>query len=233
MAWNPDAVEDPLYPHTSPVVTHALSIKEPYAWCVASGWKPVEVRSVPFPSNRTLPVWVAIHVSSDRSVLASDEMGEVASYDDRIWDLWSDQSWDGGNKRLFACSEIIGAMRIVGSVNGEDPTEEQIYMILAAWSGRSSRLRKSGCDPRDWVSDDGFNWIIDDVYRFRRPIVCKGALNVWAMNPELARFVNRELQRTIERGTNECGSYEPALVYEMPKGADARLKKAYTMGVAT
>ena len=234
--WNHEEKTEQVLPDAAavPPLTHALSIREPYACLVASGWKNCEVRSVPFPRNRTLPVWIAIHSSLSRDdVSDTATMTDLSCMSEGIFDIWDSQYWeDHPRHRLFSCSEIIGAMRVVASVKGDQPTEDHLQTIRDAWGGRSDRCR-TDIDPREWLADDGWNWIIDDVYRFHNPIVCKGFLNVWAMRPELAKVVNAQMRKAVRTGgLNRDEAYGKAIIYECPKGIDKKTRELYAAGAA-
>lgn len=232
--WNPDDRSEQVRPITDPIITHALSVREPYAWLIAGGWKNVENRTFPYPSNRPLPAWVAIHASATRPTSDDDaENDELAEYHPDLNAACKSSYWrENPTHRVIGVSEIIGAMRVVQSINGKNYTPDEIADVQDAFSGRSDRCRH-GHDPMDWLSDDCHNWIIDDVYRFKNPIVCKGFLNVWQMPIELAKTVNQQFRQAVKTGGLRFDQpYGPSLVHEMPKGVDKKIQNLYECGVA-
>lgn len=197
-------------------ITHAVTIREPYAFLIASGFKLAEIRSVPFPSTHALPTWVAIHAS-----LSADELRDPDLVNDladahpeilRCWMLPLDV-------RPFGVSEIVGAMRVVATCPGENATSEQLDRLADAYRNRSERCRIDGWQPDEFVSDDGHNWVIDDVYRFHNRIVCGGNLGVWSLkSPALSMLVNKEFALAQKTGgLPRDGKPGKSIVYQLPK----------------
>lgn len=230
---DPTARTAPLFPDSSSqIITHALSVREPYGYLIAAGWKPVEIRSVGFPKNHPLPTWIAIHTSINRDEISDGYlMQDVASMSDDLYQIFDHQKWEDNPKhRMFACSEIIGAMRVVGSVPGDCEDESQLQIIRDAWSGRSDRCRTE-IDPREWLSEEGHNWIIDDAVRFKNPIVCKGLLNVWRMPVKLAALTNVQFVESIKTGgIARDEAYGVPTVFDMPSSVDRKYRELYKCG---
>jgi len=196
-------------------ITHAITIREPFAWLVTAGFKLAEIRSVRFPKNHSLPFWVAVHASlSHENLQDQDLVFDLAEAHPEILECWDGEDFG----RQFGVSEIVGAARIVASVPGENPTEEQSAAVRNAYENRSERCRIEGWEPEEFLQDEANNWIIDDVYRFAQPIVCGGNLNVWSLQPGLVDLVNVQFANTIKTGGRK--RREPSgkpIIFSTPK----------------
>jgi len=213
------------------MIDRALTIQEPYCWLISNGYKLAECRSVAFPKTLPKPCWVAIHASlSLESIRDTDLLEYVADLSPDIVNILDDPRWKWGGDQAFGASQIVGAMRIVDSVNGETATAEEMDRIAQAYEHRSERC-VTDVDPTEFLSRDHHNWIIDDVYRFHRPIVCVGKLGVWSLEPALKALVNQHFDYAVKNGP--LPKEEPlgkSIVFQLPKVKPAMKKALY--GVA-
>lgn len=207
-------------------ITHALSIREPYAWLIAAGFKLAEIRSFPFPKKFTEPTWIAIHASLSRDELNDLDLEDyLLDLDAELAGIWNHEKWLEEGNRLFACSEIIGAMRVNRSLQwdleDDDAPEWEQWADIAV--RRSSRCQ-TGVNPGEFLDDEQHNWIIDDVYRFHRPIVCLGRLNVWSLGDKLEALANEEFHCAIRTGgLDRSEPLGKPHVHQMPKTADRKV----------
>jgi hypothetical protein len=205
-------------------ITHALSIREPYAYLIAAGFKNAEIRSFPFPKTIKTPAWIAIHASLSRAELNDQDVRDgLLDLDDEL-DLlvYEDETWAEEKTRVFGHSEIIGAMRICMNLRADDTDDkwDQWYEVM---EGRSDRCT-TAVDPLVWLDDEQNNWIIDDCLRFANPIVCPGRLNVWPLGTELESLVTAEFTRALaDGGLSRSEPLGKPLIHEMPRSANQKL----------
>lgn len=213
------------------MIERALTIQEPFCWLIANGYKLAECRSVAFPKTLPRPSWVAIHASlSTDSLHDIDLLESVADLSPDIYATLDDPRWKFGGDQAFGLSQIVGAMRVVDSVNGATATDAEMDRIAEAYEHRSERC-VTDVDPAEFLSVDHHNWIIDDVYRFHRPIVCVGKLGVWSLEPALKALVNAEFAKCQKIGT--LPRSEPlgkSIVFQLPKVKPAQKKALYGVG---
>ena len=200
-------------------IQHIMSVREPYAHLLAAGLKSIENRSINFPRNIPLPVWVAVHASPDTSWLDDTSwLEDVVGIDPDIFYPIYDTQLEG-KQRFHGFSEIIGAVEILGSV----PYTEDDYHSEnpdAPFSGFPPPDSRWNIPRSDWAAGDHC-WIVGQSMRFRRPIVALGNLGVRVMPPELQKMVAQSAQNLL---TDPTGFYESPVVYNMPKGLTAKQK---------
>jgi hypothetical protein len=213
------------------IIERALTIQEPYCWLISNGYKLTECRSVAFPKTLPRPSWVAIHASlSTDSLHDRDLLEYVANISPEVLEILNDPRWKYGGDQAFTLSQIVGAMRVVDSIHGECPSQEEIDRVKAAYDARSERCR-TDVDPFEFLSDEHHNWIIDDVYRFHRPIVCVGKLGVWSLEPALKTIVNQQFNYAVKNGPlNRAEPLGKSIIFQLPKVKPSQKKALY--GVA-
>lgn len=210
-----------------PNITHALSVREPWAWALTTGIKSVENRTWPFPAGRhPLPAWIAIHASLSYDYL-DDDSYDICCVHPMIGPAMKDDR----PGRSFGRSEIVGVVKVVAcfdqtGIDDEPMTDEVADRITAAIAHPMSCRMASEIDVLEWPCGDGFAWVIGDCYRFLRPIVCIGRLNVWSMPSDLQRMVATELKaamavqsESIDRGR----PFDASVVHQLPKVSKKQL----------
>lgn len=203
-----------------PTLTHALSIREPYAWLLASGFKLAEIRSVPFPKKFTAPTWIAIHASLSRDELSDLDLADyLLNLDPELAAILDDEKWADKRNRLFGCSEIIGAMRVNRSLKWDlDDDEAPEWATWADIAVQRSERCQTGIDPAEFLDDEQHNWIIDDVVRFEQPIVCVGRLGVWPLGDTLGMLVNKQFSKAIKTGgLGRDAAIGKPIIFQQPK----------------
>jgi hypothetical protein len=143
--------------------------------------------------------------------------------------MFDDEKWDDNKLRAFGESEIIGAVRFVGSFSGcEMQTDEVMYRVIDMIGNRHDRCHRIGFHPLAfWSLEQGsHNWIIDDCVRFQQPIVSIGHLGVRKMPELLAKLVNKEFRKCRPDGVDgvdqslEFGEpFGRQIVFQLPKKA--------------
>jgi len=207
-----------------PVITHALSVREPWAWAMTCGFKTIENRSFKFPSKRhPMPAWIAIHASLSYEGI-QDSADAMFSVHPKIEETLEHPCHDK-DARTIGRSEIVGVVQVVGCLqipDFESCSRAEVESIADQLAELPPSPRQFGDIYRlEWCDGGGFAWIIGDCYRFRRPIVALGRLNVWHMALELQQLVNRELKWSAANQTRWSDiSHRFAakpIVFEMPK----------------
>lgn len=203
------------------MITHAYSVREPWGWLTIDGFKLCEIRSRPFAKN-LIGQWVALHCSSNSEVGDANLMEDVVMIDQEIEDILEDEKWDDdkeANNRLFGYSEIIGLVKIVGSVYLEDEHDtealDQLVALLA--DDKRSPRQKSNIEPDEWLCPDAHHWVIGDVHRFKTPIQCLGRLGIWKLPPALKTLVNQQAKKQPHHPRGE--SVATPIIFEKPRRA--------------
>ena len=208
-----------------PKVTHALSVREPWAWALTTGIKSVENRTWAFPAKRhPLPAWIAIHASLDYTNIAADvcDMFKVHPMIEPEIEGENAPRTGKTGRITLARSEIVGVVRIVDCVAVPNlELDSQLTDCIAAALDRPMSCRMAREINRlDWVAGDCFAWIVGDCYRFLRPIVAIGKLNVWEMAPALQGLVAEELKASMAEqveSIDRSRPYDSPIIFEMPK----------------
>jgi hypothetical protein len=164
--------------HTD-VVTRCLSVREPWAWAITTGVRPVDIRSWGTPYRGR----IAIHASTDRSNLSAAGQEEIE------W-LWE----NAGKLDLFqkAIQEstpggyIVGSVELVGVVDTEElgleEYEQEVHRIAS----------EHDLDPGltyGWSDWDGNIWILATPRRYAKPIKANGKLRLWTLDAKQRRQV--------------------------------------------
>lgn len=204
-------------------------MREPWAWALSTGIKSVENRTWAFPAKRhPLPAWIAIHASLDYKTIADDVF---ACFDVHPMIEPECEGPDGPRtgktgRITLARSEIVGVVKVVDCVfvpdlESDKPlTDAEADRIAAAVDIPMSCRMASEIDRTRWVDGNGYAWIIGDCYRFLKPIVAIGKLNVWQMAPALQMLVAKELKAAMAaqaESIDRSRPYDSPTIFEMPK----------------
>lgn len=203
------------------LITHALSVQEPYAWLMVDGFKTNENRSRAFPGTHELPKWIAIHASTNSLAGDYDLIEDICSLSKTLDTILDDKKWDDDKNWLFCYAEIIGAVKVVDSIWVAEKDCEESIENAGRWgdivreSTDKGRPFESDVDPMSWFSPGTHHWVLADRVRFRTTIRCRGRLGVWPMPPELQRMVHQSMkERPLGRGE----SYEKTVEFEKVAG---------------
>jgi hypothetical protein len=138
-----------------------LTIRQPYAWAVAVGAKPIENRSWDTAWRGPL----AIHAGQrfERNALAAEPMAGAIRE-------WADAGTVRGVPPWQQGGQVIAVADLVD-------------VCSAARTGRACRCGR-------WALPDLLHWHLEDVVQIR-PIPAKGKLGLWVPSPDLAAKVRR------------------------------------------
>lgn len=161
-------------------ITQALSIKEPWAWCIASGLKTIENRTWAPPAS-VIGKRIAIHASANLGDLGRDDIVDfMYDVDDQVGDALSDDRISQDSP-LFIAAAIIGSVRVLGFIdlNKIGFTEPAIVEACAAFP-----KSPTGIPHRAWVDGGSVLWVVGEAERFATPIPAKGKLGVWSLTAD-------------------------------------------------
>jgi hypothetical protein len=201
------------------LIEHFMTVREPFAHLLVSGLKSLENRSTPFPKNIKLPVWVAVHASPDFSEFLYEEtFDEICEIDPEIFEPIYDTDI-GEGRRFHGCSEIIGAVEIVGSVpySQADFESENPDSPFAKFPAPDSRW---AIPHSEWAAGPHC-WVINRAIRFAVPIVTLGVLGVRVMPSGLQALVEATSKKTLSGPTD---FYRRSVVHTLPKRLTERQK---------
>lgn len=178
-----------------------LSIREPWAWAVVRDWKHIENRTWrpgqanKFPFDMVIAASgskIDLNTESDRILQTIDE-GRLQIFDDCNRECITKHS------KLFLPGNVLGIVRVVGVVDGTScfRLEQVRPLIERAGFGEWYAKKESehGIDPARWAQSGSIWWLLDSPLQFRRVIPHKGALNLWAVKPELGAEIAARLAK--------------------------------------
>ena len=181
------------------VPTHALSIRQPWAWAVVAAYKPVENRSwrpAAFHVGKT----IAIHAS----VSTSDMVQEIDDFLCHMHpaikaEMWGPISKDSAIGMIqFGC--LIGTVQIAGCerFDESDPAGSRRRIDAAA--------KALGCHlvvPASRWANPGLEcWLVRQAVQFRETIPCPGKLNLWVLTAEMRARIAVELRNPLPSPPN-------------------------------
>ncbi|WP_157251095.1 ASCH domain-containing protein [Nonomuraea typhae] len=167
----------------------ALSIKQPWAFLIASGHKDIENRSKGT-SHRGV---IAIHASLTlnrgfripvrEGAVALDEVGGLGN-------LWEPRYAVDGlaptPSPLLACGAIIAVAEIGHDHNSHDGQD-------GCWDRPRCYDREHGvCSP--WAVPGQHHWPITNVRPLPKPVVARGSLGLWKVPPDIEAAVHHQLK---------------------------------------
>lgn len=149
----------------------ALSIRQPWAWAIAIGEKPVE--------NRTWETGyrglLAIHASMTVDRAGLDDPLILQAICDRGFTIEDEPSKQGA---VIAVAELYGCHRSPDSDGLSGCRQSQ----------RSFRL----CS--DWARDGQFHWRLSGVRPLAESVPCKGRLGLWRLPEDVEKAVRAQLE---------------------------------------
>lgn len=172
------------------LITRALSIRQPWAWSVATGFKAIE--------NRT---WttnyrgrIAIHAALDDSLI-----DPVSSF---LFGLHpaifaaDDIEYDGPDGspilRPFTLGAIIGTVEIIGCLE-YDPEETFFDEVrkLPGYHAATSDV------PQHHFAEGPYCWILANPERLRDPVPVRGKLNLWEIPKQVQIALNHSRKHLL------------------------------------
>lgn len=157
-----------------PVITHGLTLIQPWATAIVRAGKDVENRPWAPPSVM-LGKHIAIHAGAKLDMAA---LGALAARTDLPF------TFDAAKPPPERA--IVGVARIAGYVRNDETGE--------AVDGEHTRALRS------WWCDAGarVHWILDEPIAFERPITCRGQQGLWPLPLDIPRIPHPALLRIRE-----------------------------------
>ncbi len=140
----------------------ALTVRQPYAWAIASGYKLVENRPRPL-SYRGL---LAIHAAKGFNTDDRDRIDPVA---ERAGVL---------RGTVAEGAEVRGAVVAVAQLVG-----------MCSEARRYSASRPLACGCGRWAANGWYHLLLAEVHALPEPVACKGALSLWRLPREAVSAV--------------------------------------------
>jgi len=154
-------------PAGKPDAMRALSIRQPYAWAIAIGAKPVE--------NRT---WgtayrglIAIHASKTRP-----DRSDVENY----------LILDAVEACGFEIDEAASGQGVIVAVAGLSGCH------LSPDFGGTCGATRPLCSP--WAVRDQYHWLLENVRPLAEPVPCRGALGLWRLPDDVEKAVRKQME---------------------------------------
>jgi hypothetical protein len=142
----------------------AITVRNPYAWAIATGHKDVE--------NRTRPT----SYRGDIAIHSGAAWHKAGSMDRRVIDAW----WGGPDNGITR----IDAADFAGAWFGRVLAVAELYDCHQA---------DSGCCWSEWGDPEGFHLMLRNVRRLYRPVPAKGVLGLWLLPDDVERAVCEQL----------------------------------------
>lgn len=155
-----------------PVITHALTMIQPWATAIVSAGKDVENRPWA-PPTRVIGTHIAIHAGAKLDRVA---LGALAARTDLP--ITFDVASPPVERAIVGIARVAGFIRRRGDIYEGDAT--------TAHAGLLSRWR----DPDALVY-----WLLDDPIAFERPITCRGQQGLWPLPMDIPRIPHPALLR--------------------------------------
>lgn len=174
----------------------ALTIKQPWAGCIAHLDKRVENRTWRCPLE-FIGASVAIHAGRSVegqtiSVPNGEKFGTLFA-SNAEWDAWrfwhlGDKPRDTANWPLKLTLSAVVAVATITGCHVRDPEEG---------CGDGSYAYGVICSP--WAMPDQYHWVLDDVRPLAEPVPCRGMLGLWCLPDEVEQAIQEQLSE-VPRG---------------------------------
>jgi hypothetical protein len=174
----------PTKPSPPALVTRALSINEPWAYCIVAGpakgegWKPVENRSWSTDFRGT----VAVHASTSKRHLNIDTALYLVDAHPKLEEQLENNDVSPANP-LFHFGAIIGTVDIVGCVAFNPDSGEDDFDKVCRAAGHGEFIDRIRAVPANYWAEGAYCWLLDNPKQFTQPIPAKGKLNVYRLDP--------------------------------------------------
>lgn len=161
----------------------ALSVREPFASLIVMGFKPIENRTIGWPSTLPLPCTIAIQASTDDYSIAED-LHDVTA-DPLVDQAFASPHYDTHKpgREYFYGGTIIGLVDVVACVDisqwcdGSDESEAALIEAIDRYEWKPG-VQHPEKKRSDWANGPRC-LIFDNPRRLKTGVVCPGQLNFW------------------------------------------------------
>ena len=173
----------------------ALTVREPFASLIVMGLKPIENRTLKWPATLPLPCTIAIHASTDGSVIA-DDIGSVLDvpYVDAAF-VSDDYETHVSGREYFYGGTIIGLVDVVACVCVSEMSDDELESTINAYPWDSEHISTDALRS-DWANGP-YCLILDNPRRFKTGVVCRGQLNYWTIPSEKMTLVSESMKSLL------------------------------------
>jgi hypothetical protein len=174
---------------TTPLLARAVSVRQPWAWAIARGWKPVENRTRRFPRTLT-GVPVALHASLTRDEAVFTDLAAAIFTspatrvlpDPTATQALTDALTDG-DPLAHGYGAVIAVVTFTGSHHAA------VCGGMDCQDGR--RLPWRGCSP--WAMPGCWHWTAAVVCPLAEPVPCRGMPGFWPLPAAAALAIGHQL----------------------------------------
>jgi len=150
-------------------VVRALSVRQPWAWAIARGYKPILNRSCATGYRGPLAIYASLRV--DPGSVEGHDLREAVS-----------ATWDAADP-VTAIGGIIAVVSLEG-----------VCSAVAAGDPASGR-----CACGEWATAGAYHWQLAHPRPLRWPVLALGRSGLWELAPEVADGLNRFLPDEVVR----------------------------------
>lgn len=158
------------------VPARGISVRQPWAWAIARGWKPVENRTRAFPS-KLIGVPIALHASLTPEPEAFPP--------------------DSGARAALAAAEAEDPLLALGAV---------IAVVTFSGSHVTCRSGLGGPVCTSWSETARDHWVVDSAQPLAEPVPCRGMQGFWPVPDSVAEAVAAQLPAAVQGGTREAAT---------------------------
>jgi len=153
----------------------AITVKQPWAWAIATGAKTVENRGRPHPWTSAIGVRIAIHAGKgwDATALNGRALIDLAL---AVEGQRPEHVANGGVPYAAALPYLLPNCHHQGAV-----------MATALLADVHAGTPGCGCDPV-WAAPDQWHLILRDIAPVK-PVPCRGALGLWPLPADVLQLV--------------------------------------------
>lgn len=184
-AW-PAPAPDPEPPSESVGMrSPALTVHQPWAWCIAGGWKPIENREWP-PPRWLFGRYLAIHAGRQYDAPAARDMVRYRE------ELGLPAGPPDGHS--IARGAIVAAARVAGAVQverDEAADEPRLRFVRVLGDVSEQTGRELAASP--WASGPWL-WVLQGVVAIDPPIPCRGFQKLWSVPAPIAEQVRKAIK---------------------------------------
>ena len=137
-----------------------LTLYRPWAWAICHAGKRIENRG----RRPPIPIGSFLVIHAGKMLDEESRQHLIARY--------LNVPSDGGPQGIVAVAKLVYCF--------DGDTDKLVDLLGEA---------EATIQLRDWLSDDGFGWVLSDVVVFPRPIPCRGAQGLWPIPGDLLSVV--------------------------------------------
>ena len=163
----------------------ALSVRQPWAWCIVSGFKSVENRT--WTTKYRGPI--LIHASSAAGEITDDLEAKLANIHPSVGKAITGETVADDDPGGYVLGAIIGQVNLVGIVEASSPKTLRKACIAA---GFGAWYDAQPIDPAKWFIGP-VAWLVDSPVQFKDPVDCLGRVSLFTPAEDVLAEVSKRL----------------------------------------